>query len=361
MMLARRFFSLVPALTVAACASEGFTRFPVAEREQRALPDNIQVVRLSQENIRNYEAPTQSYGLSTLPPNGGWDYRVGINDTLSIIVFDHPELTLPAGPQRSAEESGFRVQSDGTFFYPFIGQVRAAGRPPEQIREEMVRRLVRYIPNPQIEVRVAAFNSQSVIVTGEVRKATRLPLTTTPVTLMEAISAAEGLTEHADAQRVTIQRDGQMHMVDLQGLLRGGIRQNNPLLRHRDLIHVPRMTARQAFLLGEVSRPDVVDLSREQVSLTQAVTRQGGLQAQRADARGVFVFRETAPRTSVFQLDTSSPLGWSLGTRFALAPNDIVYLASSPAQNWNDVVARLLPTITALRLVVSPPTVAVSQ
>ena len=357
----RRSVLLAPALALAACSSEGFTSFPVVAEDQRNLPDNIQIVRLNETNINSFGAPPPRYGRSTLPPNGRWDYRVGVNDILSIIVFDHPELTLPAGPQRSAEESGFRVQADGTFFYPFIGQVRAADRAPEQIRAEMSRRLAQFIPNPQIEVRVAAYNSQSVMVTGEVRKPTRLPLTTIPVTLMEAIGAAEGFTEHADPQRVTIQREGRLHTVDLQGLLRGGVRQNNPLLRSRDIIHVPRLTPQQAFLLGEVQRPDVIELSRDPVNLTQAVTRQGGLQLQRADARGVFVFRETTPRTSVFQLDTSSPTGWILGTRFALAPNDIVYVVRSPAQSWNDVVMAIMPTITALRLIVTPPSVAVNQ
>jgi len=357
----RRFFVLAPTLALAACSSEGFTVFPVLEEDQRALPENIEIIRLNEANIRNYTATPPAFARSSLPANGRWNYRVGANDILNVIVFDHPELTLPAGPQRSAEESGFRVQSDGTFFYPFIGQVRAQGRAPEQIREEVTRRLSQFIPNPQIEVRVAAFNSQSVVVTGEVKKPTRLPLTTIPLTLMEAIGAAEGMTEHADARRVTIQREGRLYTVDLAGLLRGGIRQNNPLLRDRDIVHVPRLSPRQAFLLGEVQRPDVVDLAREPVTLTQAVTRQGGIHLQRADARGVFVFRETSPRTSVFQLDTSSPTGWILGARFALEPNDIVYVVRSPAQNWNDVVMRIMPTITALRLIVTPPSVAVNQ
>ena len=357
----RRFFIAAPALALAACSSEGFTFFPVLEEDQRALPDNIELIRLNETNIRGYDVPAPRFARSPLPPNGRWDYRVGVNDVLNVIVFDHPELTLPAGPQRSAEESGFRVQSDGTFFYPFIGQVRAQGRAPEQIREDVTRRLSQFIPNPQVEVRVAAFNSQSVVVTGEVKKPTRLPLTTIPLTLLEAIGAAEGMTEHADARRVTVQRDGRAFTVDLQGLLRGGMRQNNPLLRDRDIVHVPRLTPQQAFLLGEVQRPDVVDLSREPVTLTQAVTRQGGLHLQRADARGVFVFRDTAPRTSVFQLDTSSPAGWILGARFALAPNDIVYVVRSSAQNWNDVVMRIMPTITALRLIITPPSVSVSQ
>ena len=52
-------------------------------------------------------------------------------------MFDHPELTLPAGPERSAAESGFRVQANGTFYYPFVNEVQALGRPPEIIREDL--------------------------------------------------------------------------------------------------------------------------------------------------------------------------------------------------------------------------------
>lgn len=357
----RRLAALVPLFGLAACQA-GLTSFPTEPEEQRELPENIQVIRLDATNILNYAPRPPVFTRSRLPGNGRWDYRIGVNDVLNVIVFDHPELTLPAGPQRSAEESGFRVQRDGTFFYPFIGQVRAEGRAPEQVREEVTRRLAQFIPNPQVEVRVAAFYSQNVIITGEVRKPARLPLTVVPMTLMDAVTAAEGMTEHADARRVTIQRGAETFTVDLQGFLRGGVRGNNPLLQHRDVVHVPRLSqTQQAFVLGEVQRPDVIDLSREPVTLTQAITRQGGLAIQRADARGIFVFRDTAPRITVFQLETEMPTGWVLGTRFGLEPGDIIYVVRSPAQTWNDAIARILPTVTALRLVVSPPSVSVSN
>ena len=82
---------------------------------------------------------------------------------------------------------------------------------------------------------------------------------------------------------------------------------------------------------------------------------------QRADARGVFVFRETPPNTTVLQLETESPTGWLLGARFALAPGDVIYVVSSPAQRWNDIIARILPTVSAARLVFSAPSIAISQ
>lgn len=334
-------------LAVAAC-NDGHVYFPVNEEGQAAQLEEVEIIRLDSSNIGSFTRPSRGHSTTALPAGGVWNYTVGAGDILNIIVFDHPELTLPAGPQRSAEESGFRVQADGTFFYPFIGQVQASGRPLEQIREDLTRRLSEFIPSPQLEVRVAAFNSQSVVVTGEVGQPNRQAVTTVPLSLIAAINAAGGLKETADTRAVSVQRGGRSYSVDLEGFFAGGITRNNPVLRDGDVVHVPRRRSEEAYVLGEVSRPNVMDLSLEPITLTQAVTRLGGLDNVRADARGVFVFRQHNGQMRVFQLETDSPAGLVLGTRFVLEPGDVVYVVRSPLQRWNDTISRLLPTVQAV-------------
>lgn len=339
-------------LTFLACmltaCTNGFVAFPVTEDAQKPIAGDVEIIRLDAQNIASFSSPARGHQTSNIPTEK-WDYKIGVGDILSVMVFNHPELTVPAGPQRLAEESGFRVQSDGSIFYPFIGQVQTLGRAPEEVRVDIAQRLAEFIPSPQVEVRVAAFKSQSVVVSGEVQEPNSQPLTTVPLTLIEAIAAAGGLAEAADSRNIVIQRGGVHYLVDLDGFLASGIRKNNPILLAGDVVNVPRRKALEAYLLGQVQRPDVIDLSLEPVSLTQALARQGGLAETRADARGVFVFRNRKPDiVTVFQLETSDPTGMLLGTRFVLEPSDVVYVVRSPLQRWNDAISGLLPTVSAV-------------
>ena len=345
---------IVAVLFLASC-DIARTTFPVTSEDNptpaAATPAaNVDIIPLNATNIAPYAKARKLSGSRATLPSRGWTYRVGAGDVLDIVVWDHPELTLPAGPQRTALESGMRVQSDGSFFYPFVGKVQARGRTVDVIRDELADRLKEFIPDPQVQVRVVGYNSQAVSITGEVENPSRQSLTDVPLTLLDAINAAGGLTDDADSRAVTVRREGKSFSVDLQAFLEQGVSANNPTLLNGDVVNVARISVEEAYMLGQVEKPSTIDLARENVTLTQALTRVGGLREDIADARGIFVFRDNGGTVvKVFQLDASAPTAFLIGARFVLLPGDVVYVTSAPLYRWSRLISSLLPTVTAAR------------
>ena len=133
-----------------------------------------------------------------------YTYLVGVGDVLNIIVWDHPELTIPQSGQRSAAEAGNFVHKDGTIFYPYVGKVSVIGREVTQIRDDITSGLSTYINNPQVDVNVAAFRSQHFFVSGAVKNPQMIPVRNVPITILDALSISGGMAPDADWSSATL-------------------------------------------------------------------------------------------------------------------------------------------------------------
>lgn len=327
------------------------TMFPTKPERQEELSDSVNIVRISSKNIGQYHTSNRKFRRASVPSVGEWSYEIGVGDIISVTVFEHPELSLSQGGSDNDKLNGFEVQSDGTFFFPFIGNVQAAGQSVQSVRLEVSQKLRAYINEPQVDVRLIAFNSQNIVVSGEVGTPNRQSLTTVPLTLLEAVNAAGGWTPTADISRITLRRNGKAYSVDLRGFLEANMTSNNPVLQSGDNVHVPERENQEAFVMGETINNVAVDVTSEVVSLTEAVNEAGGPATVRSDARGVFVFRQGSNKMNVYQFDASTPEGWLLGTKFTLFPQDVVFITRSPLQHWNDTINQILPSVSAISTV----------
>ena len=310
-----------------------------------------------------------------------YDYKVGINDQLTIIVWDHPELTgggtgiaamppLPTGASTGSStgsgqtqgatatatgggsENGLtvRVANNGTIFFPRVGRVTVVGQTVEQIQQEITKGLSKTIRDPQIDVRVSGFNSQSVQVTGNVRNPASEAITELPLSVLDAINRAGGALADADLQDVGVTRNGKRYRVDVAALLETGDPQENVLLQDGDIIDVPDRSNSRVFVLGEVAKPTSLPMNRGKLTLADALTGAGSLDVATGDPHFIYVIRgaDKTLTPDVFRLDMTQVDALMLMTKFELQPKDVVYVQVSGAARFNRALAQITPTLQTL-------------
>lgn len=348
-----RYLPLIMLLGIlSGCAMAPGGHIDESEIEQ-SLDGRVDVQAITPELVDTMQAPIVPDPASPQALHAqvqGYEYRVGPGDILSVIVYDHPELTIPAGAERSAAETGNRIRPNGTMFYPYVGRVEVAGMTLDEVRDLIARRLADVINDPQVEVGIAAFNSQKVYISGAVANPGTLPLTIVPMTVLDAISEVGGAQDNADWRNVTLSRNGSEERISLYAMMRQGDMTQNRLLHDGDLLHVPTMENQNVIVMGQVIRPGAIALGNERITLTDALGRAGGVNEARAEPSGIFVVRGNPPGSekiaTIYQLDIQDATRLLLGTRFPLEPQDVIYVTSAPLARWNSVISLLLPSVS---------------
>lgn len=259
-----------------------------------------------------------------------------------------------------------QIDLSGRISVPFAGSIQAAGRTPQEIGSEIVRRLRGKAHDPQVVVRRVDNATSTVAVLGEVQQSGRIGLTGKGERLLEVLASAGGTKQPIAKSVVQITRGDRTIALPLSTVVDDA--RQNIVLQSNDVVTVS-FQPYTFTALGAVGTSSEVPLEATAVSLSQALGRVGGLADNRAHVKGVFVFRFEDPaaldpqllinaRTTpdgkipvIYRVDMSDPATLLVAQRFPIKNKDVLYVANAPLTDFAkfvNIVASL--TFTAVNL-----------
>ena len=296
-------------------------------------------------------------------------YGIGAGDVINIMVWNHPELVLaPAGSTLTTDSSGlssvgngYNVSPEGLIQFPLLGTFKIVGLTENSAREELTRRLSRFIKDPQITLRVQAYRAGRVYVDGEVRVPGLQAINDIPMTLPEAISRAGGMTPTADRAMVAVTRKGVTSVINMPQLTLLGVNPSRIMLAAGDLVRVGNREDTRVYVLGEVTKPTALPLRNGRLTLNEALGESGGVNATSGDPRQIYVVRSrngdsvsiangtvTPTTPEIYHLDASSPTAYALAEGFELKSRDVVFVDPVKLVLWNRVISLILPSAQSI-------------
>lgn len=143
-------------------------------------------------------APKIDYDYAKEPDPRRSEFVIGVADRLAIKVWKNGDLSTEAV-----------VRPDGTITMPLIGDLRAAGRTPTQLRDEVTQQLAKYVRDEgaTVTIAVTGVNSYSFSVSGNVEKPGVFK-SEKYVTVLEAVQLAGGPNRYSSPARTKLFRQG---------------------------------------------------------------------------------------------------------------------------------------------------------
>lgn len=322
-------------------------------------------------------------GSGTRDPGQG--DRIGPGDILSVSILElgsglfsgsgslaagGAANPLSGGPGPSASVTTenlppIAVDSGGYVDVPYVGRLYARGRTVGQLAGAIQAGLKGKSQMPQVLVRITTDLANSVIVSGDIRKPGRQPLTLAHEELLDMIAIAGGPAHASEDSVVQLTRAGRTARIPLKTLEEDP--DQNIALRPGDRLQISYLP-RSFTVFGATSKVSETSFSAPDLSLAEALARIGGPLDERADPNAVFLFRfESASAARrlgvpvpvgvqstplVYQLDMMNPTSYFLAQKFAMKDKDLVYIANAKSNKFykffNLISMIVSPAITGI-------------
>ena len=332
---------------VSACAiAPGFKKEPSSKNPKRmGLKQNGVTLMFHNLNKMNPDVlpriediqKKSKDNLNKLMADDTYYYTLGYGDVINIALTDITDI-----------DGSYTVSPDGSVTIPYVGQIVVHDKTKEEAQQFINDVLRDFYQEPETIVKIEAYNSSYVYLTGSINRPQSILLSEQPLKLLDSLMRAGYVKDQKTYNKIALLRRGnEVYNINLYQLLELNKTELNIYLRKDDVLHIQESDVDQAYAFGEFNRPGPVPVYKD-LTLTELLATQG-INTGTAKTKAIYVMREDLTKflhIDIYEIDLRNPGALIAANKFYILPNDIVYIPSTRLVEWNKVISLLTPSET---------------
>ena len=256
--------------------------------------------------------------------SAGEGYIIGDEDVLQLSVWGNPELSAQVP-----------VRPDGMISFPIVGDVKASGKSPQELKSVLEKELSKYVKTPTVSVMVTAVNSFKVYIVGEgisglstgnssshgAAGVMTLKRNTSLLQLLAQLGSLRG----ADLNSSYLLRDGKKLSNDFFRLIVKGDISQDIQLKPDDTLFIPDNFEKRIMVVGAVKTPMIMTY-REGLTALDAILGAGGF-TEFAKQNDVLIVRKFGKETKYIEARMKDVIrDGDISKDVPLMPGDLVII-----------------------------------
>lgn len=256
------------------------------------------------------------------------DYKIAVGDKLRVSVWGNKDL-----------DDTVTVRPDGKITFDLIGDVKAEGLEPLELRRILAIKLANYIKNPEVTVKLVGMDRMRIFIIGSLPGAGERTVRGSP-TLMQFLSAMMPLPDTIDLKKSYLIRNNKKHDVDFYELLVNDDISYNIYLNSQDTIVFKNKPKKELKAEKDPYKTDIRIIGavrkvgrfkyRNGMTLLDAILGAGGF-TEFADPSETVISRRTEDKIEQFIIDMDAVQRGEIDKDIQLKQGDII---SVPESIW---------------------------
>lgn len=256
------------------------------------------------------------------------DYIIGIGDKINISVMGEADLS-----------KDITIRPDGKMSYPLIGELKASGLTPLQLRNLLTKKLSEFYNTPQVTINLIESNYLMVYIFGNL-KAAGVKKLTGSTNLLQLFAMIGTLPENIELETSFLVRDNKRLPVNLYRLLQEGDLSQNVALKSGDTLFFkekPKKLAKKEEkvakfkniirIVGEVRQEKTIKFE-EGMTILDAISNAGGFTPY-ARPSGTKVVRRRKDKVVEILIDMDAVRDGEVDKNIPLEPGDLISVPAS--------------------------------